>query len=129
MENNKLDVTTHAGVARQMAQTLAKYGLDAQQMFRDVGLDPGAIGTADARVASVRMQQLWRNAVEATGDEAFGLAYAETMHPAVLEGLGFAWIASSTLRDGPVPWLARVAMLTVPVAEPVWSRMIVSTYP
>jgi AraC-like DNA-binding protein len=82
-----------------MAQTLAHYGLDAHQMFRDVGLDPAALGTADARVASVSMQQLWRNAVEASGDEAFGLAFAEGMHPAVLEGLGFAWIASSTLRD------------------------------
>jgi AraC-like DNA-binding protein len=82
-----------------MAQTLARYGLDARAMFEAVGLDPAAFGTADSRVASVAMQQLWRNAVAESGDDAFGLAYAETMHPAVLEGLGFAWIASSTLRD------------------------------
>jgi len=45
------------------------------------------------------MQKVWRMAVSRTGDEAFGITFARQMHPAALQGLGFAWVASNTLRD------------------------------
>ncbi len=94
-----LNVTTHSGVARVLARTLESYGCDSKAFFREAGLESADTQTADARVAAVAMQKVWRRAVEETGDEAFGLRFAQNMHPAALQGLGFAWIASNSLRD------------------------------
>ncbi len=81
-----------------MARTLAGYGIDSARVFEQAGL-PASPGDGDQRVVSVAMQRVWRQAVVETGDEAFGLTYAQNVHPAALHGLGFAWAASNTLRD------------------------------
>jgi len=87
------------GIARVMAVTLAEYGLDPEAIFHASGLTLDPQQAMDERVAAVAMQKVWRQVVVDTGDEAFGLKYAQNMHPAALQGLGFAWIASSTLYD------------------------------
>jgi AraC-like DNA-binding protein len=51
------------------------------------------------RYPVVRMQQLWRLAVESTRDPCFGFVAGEQLQPAALHGLGFSWLASDTLRD------------------------------
>ncbi len=82
-----------------MARALQAHGLQADAVFAEAGLDLAAQAGADQRVAAVAMQRVWRRAVELSGDEAFGLGFARQMHPAALQGLGFAWVASDTLRD------------------------------
>jgi len=64
------------------------------------GLDPLLLTNPDARYPEARMQEFWRLAVEASGDECFGLRMAEDIQPSALHGLGFSWLASHTLRDG-----------------------------
>ena len=96
---SNLETTTHAGIAQVLLRTLDGYGVDGARMFRDAGLDPGSLKSSDERVVALQMQKVWRAAVEETGDEAFGIAFAKNMRPGTLHGLGFPWIASNTLRD------------------------------
>jgi len=92
-------ITTHSGIAHVMASTLLKYGCDSQTLFAQAGMDITHHMAVNDRVAAISMQKLWRIAVQETGDESFGLAYAENLHLGALQGLGFSWIASNTLHD------------------------------
>jgi len=74
------------------------YGLDPAVLFREQGVDPGSLFDAGARVPIERLWQLTARASELSGDPLFGLRYAEYFRPAHLGALGFAWLASSSLR-------------------------------
>lgn len=95
----KLNPTTHGGIPQMMARALATYGVDSQLVFAPVEPPDGRNQGAETRVPSRDMQQVWRNAVEATGDEAFGITFARQLHPAALHGLGFACAVSDTMYD------------------------------
>lgn len=92
-------VTTHSGIAQMLNQTIKHYGLDPQPLFTKAGLEaPESLGS-EARLRAVAMQKVWHQAVEATGDEAFGITFAEQIQPMALHGLGFSWMVSDTLKD------------------------------
>ncbi len=95
----RLTAVSHYGIARLMAQTLESCALNSKALFAEQGLDLDEITLKDERVPAMPMQAIWRRAVELTGDEGFGLACAKNLHPAAFQGLGFAWIASATLKD------------------------------
>ena len=99
------EVSTLGSVAVLIAQALRSYDCDPAPLFAEVGIDMHQISDPNARFPTLRMQNLWRLAIEATGDPCFGLTAARQFQPAALQGLGFAWLASDTLRDA----LARLA--------------------
>ncbi len=92
-------ITTHSSIAMQLFNTLQHYHCDAQLLFSQVGLSTTALSDPDVRLEARLLQQIWRQSVELTQDDAFGIQFAKTMHPAALHGLGFAWMASNTLKD------------------------------
>jgi AraC-like DNA-binding protein len=81
------------------------HGLDPGPVFRRCGIAPEVIRNPHARVDAARSQALLRAAAEAIPDPAFGLKAAQCWHPSNLGALGYAWLASSTLRTA----LGRVA--------------------
>lgn len=93
------EVTTIGSVAALLAQTLRACGVDPAPLFASSGIDMQEALVPGARVPTTRMQALWRLAVDATRDPCLGLVAAEHFQPAALHGLGFAWLASDTLRD------------------------------
>lgn len=86
-------------VAALVAQTLRSYDCDPEPLFREAGLDMKLLSNPDTRYPGPRVQHLWQLAVDASGDPCFGFVAGEQVQPAVLHGLGFAWLASDTLRD------------------------------
>jgi AraC-like DNA-binding protein len=58
-----------------------------------------ALSDPNARYSYERVQELWRLAVVKTGDPNFGLAAARCWHPTTWHALGYAWLASETLRE------------------------------
>jgi hypothetical protein len=54
---------------------------------------------ANARYASAAMQRLWAASVEATGDACFGLEVGRRWHPTTFHALGYAALASASLRE------------------------------
>lgn len=95
MSDNPL---TNQGIVRLLSSTLSTLGEEPEALFVQAGLTASELGRE--RVDAIRLQQVWRLAVEVTGDDSFGLRVAEQMQPAAFNGLGFAWLASETLNDG-----------------------------
>jgi AraC-like DNA-binding protein len=77
---------------------LEGYGIDPEPLFREQDIDPESMYDAGARVPLERYQRLDIKAAELSGDPFFGLKGAEYFRPAHLGALGFAWLASSSLR-------------------------------
>jgi len=77
---------------------LEGYGIDPEPLFREQGIAPDSLFDAGARVPTERYQQLDLRAAQLSGDPYFGLRGAEYFRPAHLGALGFAWLASSSLR-------------------------------
>jgi len=98
-------------VSRQAASTLATWAgtlvraLDAQgvsgaELAARAGMDPATLQDADARVPREALTRLWRLAVDTTGDPSFGLTAARYAMPTSFHVLGYAVLASSTLKEG-----------------------------
>jgi AraC-like DNA-binding protein len=93
------EITTMGSVAGLIATTLRASGCDPEPLFVAAGLDLSRATDPHARFPMTRMQKLWKLAVEATGDPCLGLAAARMFQPALLHGLGLAWLVSDTLLD------------------------------
>jgi len=77
---------------------LEEYGIDPEPVFRAEGIDPEALFDSGARVSFDRYQRVDVKAAELSKDPFFGLKGAEHFRPTHLGALGFAWMASSSLR-------------------------------
>jgi hypothetical protein len=93
------EITTLGSVAGLIATTLRACGCDPEPLFVAAGLDSGMATDPNARFPLPRMQKLWKLAVAATGDPCLGLVAARQFQPALLHGLGLAWLVSDTLLD------------------------------
>ena len=100
MESQDKNHSTLGSVAALIEQTLRYYKCEPAALFRSAGIDIERITDPAARFPVTQMQKLWRHAVDETGDPCFGLTAGELLQPAALHGLGLAWLASDTLRDG-----------------------------
>jgi AraC-like DNA-binding protein len=78
---------------------LEGYGIDPDPVFRKAGIDPETMFDAGARVPIENQQAVRDLAFELSGDPQFGLRAYEYLRPAHLGALGFAWLASATLRE------------------------------
>jgi AraC-like DNA-binding protein len=74
------------------------YGQDPDRLFRSAGLDPTKMRDPNARFSDARVDTLWERAGASIADPCFGLRAARCWHPSMLGALGYAWLASSTLR-------------------------------
>lgn len=79
--------------------SLKAQGHDPKPLFRQAGLDPALMRDPEARYPMAGMQRLWAWASAVAGDETFGLAVAQRIHPTTFHALGYAWLASPTLGD------------------------------
>ena len=78
---------------------LESYGIDPAPVFRESGVDPESIFDPGARIPIEKHEALDTKAIELSGDPQFGLKTAEYARAAHLGALGFAWLASSSLRE------------------------------
>lgn len=91
--------TTLSSWGLLIAKALKDYGIDPQPLFKEAGLDPQKVHEARERYSAKSLQKLWRLAVDATNDSAFGLNVAKHWHPTTFCALGYAWLASKNLKD------------------------------
>ena len=93
-----MHATTLASLAGLLWNILDFYGCDADGLFRSEGLDPERMRDPNARFSDPRVDALWERAGALIDDPCFGLRAARCWHPSMLGALGYAWLASSTLR-------------------------------
>ena len=80
--------------------TLAARGLDADAIVQAADLDPAQLRDPEQRIPLYAAKRLWVAAVHAVdGDPCFGLEVARNINPTTLHAVGFAWMASATLRE------------------------------
>jgi AraC-like DNA-binding protein len=77
---------------------LEQYGHDPEPVFEAIGLDPAFMRDPDARYPFLKIEELWNRADELIEDPCFGLRAAEFWHPSQFGALGYAWLASTSLR-------------------------------
>lgn len=85
--------------ARAIRKALDAGGYDSARLFAVAGLDLAALDDPNGRYPVSRTARLWRLAVEASGDDAFGLSVARHVGPTTFHALGYALSASATLHD------------------------------
>ncbi len=99
MEQRREQHTVLSNMAIIIAEALDTYGCDGRDAVEQVGIDYDYALNPDTRITFEQAQQLWRIAIEKSGDPCFGLVVAEGFNPALLHGLGFSWMASGSLKD------------------------------
>ena len=82
-----------------IVRALAAQGVDGERLAREAGIDPAALQEPDTRVPRAALTRLWQLAVEATGDPCFGLTAARHVTQTTFHALGYAVLASTTLRE------------------------------
>ena len=78
---------------------LEDYGIEPGPVFEDAGIDPKLIKDMSARVSQGSLDKLWVNISEQIADPCWGLNLGRLWHPSYMHALGYAWLASSTLRS------------------------------
>lgn len=98
-------ITTHSkhtvigsyGLAVQNA--LETLGYDASDLYRRAGIETKPSNDPLARLSPKEIEVLLHEGVKATGNPSFGLTVARFAHPSTLHALGYAVLASNSLRD------------------------------
>jgi AraC-like DNA-binding protein len=93
------DPTSLSSWALAIAKALEARSIPAPPLFARAGLDFAAVDDPDARYPVSATALLWRLAVEATGNPAFGLEVARHTSPMTFHALGFSLAASGSVRE------------------------------
>ena len=91
--------TTVASWAAVIWRALEARGIAPRPVFERAGVDTEQLHDAGARIPLSAMKRLWDLAVEVTGDPCFGVSAGQHVHPTTFHALGYAWLASHTLRE------------------------------
>lgn len=108
---SRYGATSYAGSVFVIHQALQSYGVDANALVRELGIDLAVLRRGNARIAEKTYDELVYRAVEASKDPAFGIRYAEHFHAATFHALGFALLASETIRDFCERWVRYFALI------------------
>lgn len=85
--------------ARTVVRALDARGANGWSLAVRAGVDPASFEDPDFRHPIEATSRLWRLAVEATGDPCFGLWASRFVTQTTFHALGFAVVASATLRE------------------------------
>ena len=77
---------------------LEMHGIDSEAFVREGGYAPDMFRDPSARLPTSAVDAAARAVAERIADPAFALRAARCWHPSNLGALGYAWLASSTLR-------------------------------
>jgi AraC-like DNA-binding protein len=75
------------------------YGLDAEALFSAAGIPIRLPFDPFVRISRKKFLRMRRQAMKLSGDPYYPLRMAQVFHPCDVGVLGFAWLASSSLRE------------------------------
>ncbi|MBT8060060.1 MAG: AraC family transcriptional regulator [Gammaproteobacteria bacterium] len=87
------------------------YGLDPRSLFESEGVTITLPVDSEDRIPYEKIDRVRARAAELSGDEAFGIRFGDYMHPSYMGALGFAWLASRTLRIALNRWRQYIRIL------------------
>lgn len=71
--------------------------IDVDEVFDEIGMDMALLQGGYSRYSQEQISQLWRKAIELSGDLDFGLRVAAEIRPATFHVVGYAMSCSATL--------------------------------
>lgn len=90
--------TSSTRLNKVLWRLLEEYGHDPEKLFIEIGIDPKLFNDPDARISYELVDGLWRMTSELIDDPCYGLRGHKYWHPSHFGALGYAWLASSSLR-------------------------------
>jgi AraC-like DNA-binding protein len=84
---------------KAIGRALDDAGLNGRKLLMEAGFDLDDLSGPDTRCPLTKMGNLWRIALEATGDPAFGLKLTKQYKLPMFHALGYGLSASSTLKE------------------------------
>jgi AraC-like DNA-binding protein len=114
----KTTATALTSWAKAIRKALDAAGVDSARLFAEAGLDIAALSDPNARYPVAATARLWKLAVAATGEEAFGLTVARHVGPTTFHALGYSLTASETLLAA-FERITRYFRIVTDAAEPV----------
>lgn len=78
---------------------LESYGHDPEPLFLKEDIDLDMMMEPGRRISYTKSHNLWKSAAELIKDPCFGLRAVGFWHPSHFNALGYAWLASVTLRE------------------------------
>src|ERR1700730_3909137 len=91
--------TTLGTWVKAICRALDAAGCDSAALLAEAGFDLGALDGPNVRCPLTHTERLWRIAVAATGDPAFGIKGASHINQPPFQGLSYGASASSTLKE------------------------------
>jgi len=91
--------STIAAYAFAIASALEQQAIDPKAIFAEAGVALQTTTDPMRRLSNGEVSRLFQASVAATGDPAFGIVVGESLHPGNLHALGYALMASTSLRD------------------------------
>ena len=88
-----------ATVTNMLWKLIEANGHDPETLFSDVGIDPDLLNKPGARVPYASVNKIWAKTTEIIDDPCFALKAHKYWHPSYIHALGYAWLASHTLRE------------------------------
>lgn len=110
--------TTLASWVKAVRRCLDASGCDSDRLLERAGLNPRLLNGPYTRCSRVNTSELWRLAVEATGDPGFGLRVASHITHTTFHALSYSLSASTTLKEA----FERVVRYTQVVSDAVEYR-------
>lgn len=90
--------TVYAPSLTPVWKLLRECGYDPDPLFREMHIDPESLRDERARISLSRIEQMWKWIDQHSDNRCIGLGVVEHWHPTAAGALGYAWLASSTLR-------------------------------
>lgn len=98
---------------RIIVDALVAHGVDPQLVMAKAGISRSLLADPAGRIPVQAMRKLWQQAAREVGDPAFGLRVSKHLRHSTFHALGYAVLASASLRDA----LERMARYTHLVSE------------
>ena len=97
--SNPSNPSTIAAYSFAISTALEQCGVDPRVIFDKCGVPLQTTTDPMLRLTNDEISRLFKASVEATSDPSFGLLVGQSMHPGNLHALGYALMASTSLRD------------------------------
>ncbi len=111
-----MEKTISAPTAAMLYKLMGSYGLDSDVIYQAVGLSKDDFKNPEKRIGHATVAALWNKAEELIADPCYGLSAAKIWRPSDLGALGYAWLASSSLRTS-LNRLSRYARIATDLLE------------
>ncbi len=93
-----MNATKYARISLILYKILEFYRIDPKPLFLEMGVNPDLMKQSGMRYKLNNIRDLWQKASEVIDDPCFGLRAAELWHPSNFSALGYAMLASHSIR-------------------------------